>query len=345
MKIVLLDNSMEEKYDNFLLDISESLFYHSNKYRHFLRSYLKSKDIYFLAIDNDEIIGALPSFLFEGEKGKVLNSLPFYGSNGGVISKVENRDVVSEILVDEFLSFGKNNGCVASTIITSPFGGPNAFYEQLEYDFRDERIGQITSISLDENSEEKLMKKFSSRATDVRKALKNSINVIERNDEKGIQFIMETHHENMDTIGGLSKPSEFFDLIPAIFTPGEDYKIYIAEKNGEFIAGVLLFYYNQKVEYFTPVVKAEYRTYQPLSLLIFRAFEDAAKRGFTSWNWGGTWISQEGVFNFKKKWNTDNTSYYYYSFLYAKEILQLSREEILSAFPNFFVLPFNVLKK
>ena len=28
----------------------------------------------------------------------------------------------------------------------------------------------------------------------------------------------------------------------------------------------------------------------------------AAKRGMTRWNWGGTWLSQDGVYRFKKGW-------------------------------------------
>jgi len=63
----------------------------------------------------------------------------------------------------------------------------------------------------------------------------------------------------------------------------------------------LLFYYGKTIEYFTPVFRNEYRSYQPMSLLIYQAMVDGAKAGYERWNWGGTWENQEGVYRFKSK--------------------------------------------
>ena len=141
----------------------------------------------------------------------------------------------------------------------------------------------------------------------------------------------------MLSIGGRSKEDTFFELFPKIFIQNQDYRIYVAKKDGQNIASLLLFYFNNTVEYYIPTIMSDYRTFQPLSLLIYTAMIDAKKNGYSSWNWGGTWPSQEGVKKFKNKWNTQNVEYNYYIKLNNKKILGLSQEEIIKEYGNFYV--------
>ena len=72
-----------------------------------------------------------------------------------------------------------------------------------------------------------------------------------------------------------------------------------------------MLYYNKTVEYFTPVVKVEYKNTQVLSKIIFEAMIEASSKGFKTWNWGGTWFSQNSVHRFKKRWSTYELTYSY----------------------------------
>ena len=128
-----------------------------------------------------------------------------------------------------------------------------------------------------------------------------------------------------------------------IFTPGSDYNLYLAYYDGKPVAGLLLFYFNKTVEYFTPVIKAEYRNIQPLSLLIYEAMEDSLMQGYRYWNWGGTWVTQDGVYRFKKRWGTQDHPYYYYTRVYNDSMFRLSKEELLKEYPDFYVVPFDKL--
>ena len=71
---------------------------------------------------------------------------------------------------------------------------------------------------------------------------------------------------------------------------------------------------------------------------------DAMENGFDFWNWGGTWISQEGVYRFKKRWGTVDKEYYYFTDIHDKNILRWDKEKILKEFPNFYTVPFNNLE-
>ena len=109
------------------------------------------------------------------------------------------------------------------------------------------------------------------------------------------------------------------------------------------VAGLLVFYFNRTVEYFTPAVHADHRSTQALPLTVFTAMTDAARRGFRWWNWGGTWESQTGVYRFKRKWGAEDRHYYYHTQLNNTDFLRCTPSEILDAYPNFFVLPFSAL--
>ena len=70
---------------------------------------------------------------------------------------------------------------------------------------------------------------------------------------------------------------------------------------------------------------------------------DAINFNFRIWNWGGTWLSQEGVYRFKNRWNSNNIEYRYMTYLNNKDILKASKEELLEEYKNFYVCPFSEL--
>ena len=80
--------------------------------------------------------------------------------------------------------------------------------------------------------------------------------------------------------------------------------------------------------------------------VIFEAMQDAARRGCRNWNWGGTWLSQGGVYDFKSRWGARDVPYHYYVRLHARgaALARLSREELLAEYPYFYVLPFSALE-
>jgi lipid II:glycine glycyltransferase (peptidoglycan interpeptide bridge formation enzyme) len=179
----------------------------------------------------------------------------------------------------------------------------------------------------------------------IRKAIKLNLKSEINNDEYAFRFLIETHHENMQRIGGIPKENRFFESARKIFEKEKEYNLYIAYLHNKPIAAMLIFYFNKIVEYYIPAVKNEFRHMQPLSLLIALAIEDAAKKGYKYWNWGGTWLTQEGVYRFKKRWGARDHSYYYYTRIYDDNTLYLTKEELLREYPFFYVIPFKQLEK
>jgi len=345
MQIEILDNNRGDEYDDFLKEDPNTLFFASNRYRLLLREFLKAEDRYLLLVDYDnKIKAALPLFIKQNQQfGTVINSLPFYGSNGAAICPGGNELFKNELLT-AYKDLLKETDCAAATLISSPFEQNNEIYENiLEPTFIDKRIGQLTPLpKACDDLDDRLMSMYHQKTRNlVRKAAKYGFNVSADPTSEAIDFLIEVHRENMLEIGGITKPDSFFRLIPEFFEYGAHYRIYCAYKGKEPCAAMLVFYFNRTVEYFTPVVKKEYRSEQPLSLLIYRAMAEAVNEGYSWWNWGGTWISQEGVYHFKKRWGTEDKPYFYFVNLRSNSLLSVSSSELLKEYPYFYVVPFD----
>ncbi|MBI3511397.1 MAG: peptidoglycan bridge formation glycyltransferase FemA/FemB family protein [Bacteroidetes bacterium] len=342
-----------EQLNSFLLGSGNNLLYSSPCYLSLLQNYLSPVRMEVLRhFSNGKLAGYFPFVIRLNEKyGNVCNSLPYYGSNGGIIThsqlSVEEKNEVRASLLSLAEKKMKEYDCVSSTIITNPLDADtgNWIRDHFKHDLVDERIGQLTPLPLKgDEAEERLLKLFEDpRPRNIRRAQKENITVRFSNDPADLDFLFEVHQQNITAIGGIAKEKRFFDLIPSHFSE-KDFRIYVAELNGEKIAALLLFYFNETVEYFTPAVVEAFRQLQPSALLIYRAMLDAMNENFHWWNWGGTWLSQGGVYDFKKKWGTKDHPYFYYTRISDENILKHSKEELIREYPFFFVAPFGQLK-
>ncbi len=351
-QIELLGPNRENEYETFIQSFPTTMIYASLVYRDILREFIPAEPKYLIALDDSsEIIGALPAFISRANNfPPVINSLPFYGSNGGVIADPA-RPCLKKSLIEGFNSLARQHGCAASTIVTSPFSSEDigCYEEFCRHDFRDERIGQITCLpdlpQDGRNVKNLLMGMYHQKTRNmVRKAEKSGVSAKKSLSEDDWKFLSDTHQENMREIGGLAKPKSFFSLIDKHLTGKKSCSVYTAFFDRKPIGALLVLYYNRTAEYFTPVVLGEYRSFQPLSMLICQAMQDAVEIGCRFWNWGGTWLNQDGVYDFKKRWGTKDFPYYYYTKVYDHSILACSKNELLEHYPYFYVLPFSALK-
>lgn len=341
MKIEILTKEKYSAYESFLSKHKASMIYYSIKFKCFLEKLTKSEARYFIALDEEEIIqGILPLIIKDGSFGKVINSLPYYGSNGGILAKTQEA---SEVLIKKYIEILNSGEYSAATLIENPLDKSYS-YNKIPSDQTDYRIGQLTNIRGSFQDLEHLMIIFDSKTRNViRKAIKSDVKVTIENNLFG--FLQKTHVENIESIGGLAKDDSFFHNVKEYFEAGVDYNIYVARLNDTPIAAVLVFYYGKVVEYYTPVIVKEFRSYQPLSLIIATAMFEANKVGFECWNWGGTWQSQDGVYDFKSKWGTIDINYTYHISIYNNDFYKCSKAELLKEYSGFYVLPFSLLKK
>jgi len=339
MHIEILTAQRRQAYDDLLLSCEETLLYQSSRYMDLLEELLGCRQATLLASDDaGRLLAALPLLEADGPLGVAVNSLPFYGSNGGLIGA---DPMARQALVAAYNARVERGDVATATVVENPLAK-----EQVagwRHELNDERIGQFTPIEHAYGHDEALMASFHYKTRNaIRKAWKSGAVVAVEN--TAMDFLTEVHELNMREIGGMLKPRRFFELISVHFRPDVDYRIYVTRLGGKAVAALLVFYYNQVVEYFTPVVRKEFRESQALSAAIFQAMSDASKAGFRWWNWGGTWLSQDGVYRFKSRWGTQNFRYQYYTTVQNRAVLQAQRFELLAGYPFFYVVPFASLK-
>lgn len=327
----------EDEYGTYVDGHPEAMFYHSVAHLRFLRELLGAHWNVMLARDGEgRIVGVLPGMVRNGALGPVMNSLPHYGSNGGILASTAGG--IAALAAAWNLA---SADVLSATVVANPLAADDPG-SRLVHDVEDRRIGQFSDIGCAGDPAAVLMERFHSKTRNiVRKAQKQGFDVTI--DDGALDFLRRVHVENLAALGGRRKSDAFFDLVPRHFVAGTQFRLWVASEAGEPVAALLLFYFRDTVEYYMPTVRAAWRDRQPLSLLIFEAMVDASRRGYRLWNWGGTWTSQDGVYHFKKRWGARDLPYTYYTRINDKSLLKAGRETLLREYPDFFVIPFNLL--
>jgi len=310
--------------------------YYSWHYKSFLEELLNCNSQYLAATSDNRIRGVLPLMYLKHDNRRLYNALPFFGSHGDILA---STPAAASALADAYCQLATAPSTIAATIIENPFAEPHGC--TLPCTHTDTRTAQYTMINELDPDEGIMPLIYSTARRNVRKAIKAGVTVAVNND--CMQDLKRLHVAGMAAIGGTRKSDEFFDLLPTHFHPDKDYDIYVARLDGEIVAALLILYSGNTVEYFVPATDEQFRKAQPLSLILKEAMENAAARGYKIWNWGGTWETQTGVYRFKRKWGAQEKSYRYFTQLNAPSILTCTPEQILQKYPNFFVVPFNLL--
>lgn len=327
----------------FLSSCDDALFYSNPNYLELISRYLDAKCCWVIMRNNQKIKSLMPLLYKDGPFGPVYNSLPFYGSNGSVMQVSNDAQEKAELL-QVFLSWLSSSEFAALTLINSPFEKDHSVYrDSWNWDEEDSRMGQVSKIEGLKNVDDMMALYSSPRPRNIRKAEKLGVKV-KKGGVEYLDFLYETHRDNIQSIGGMAKSRSFFDLIPNTLSK-EDWAIYQGEIDGKAVASLLLLFGNKTVEYFTPVILEEYRTTQALSKVIFEAMLDAAKEGYIYWNWGGTWKNQKGVYDFKKKWGAIDHTYRYFISVKNKSIYEQTQSDLLKYYHGFYTIPFNKLSQ
>jgi hypothetical protein len=343
-----LTSATEAPYCSFLAGSPQATVYASLEYREFLRTLTPATASYLIVEESGRIVGALPLFILDVPGvGAVVNSLPWYGSHGGCILAGDAGDEVRRALLCAYVERIADPAVLSATLILLPSEEPHlASYRKLLHPAaEDSRTGQMTVLPPNEvditlRLEETFLRKTRNL---VRKALRQRFTVDVRDDDEAWQFVHATHVENMRGMGGRPKPwSHFVAIRHALPVPWR--RIFVASLEGRPVAALLLLYYHDRIEYFTPVIVEAYRSRQPLSCLIFHAMVDGARAGFRLWNWGGTWATQASLYHFKRGWGARDCPYTYLTNSCDRgQRLARLRDRLSALFPYYYAYPYDQL--
>lgn len=277
-------------------------------------------------------MGALPVMILNSsEYGPVINSGPFFGSHGGPIALNSEAETM---LLRDLIDLSESLGACSLTVIENPLSPlSNENLRKLGLEPTDQRISQITFLptSLDEIHPKTRYA--------IRQAGLHSPVYSRSNAESDWDWMKSEHDRSMAVLGGIPKSKRVFELLRETF--GSECQLWTATVGDSKAAALVILTHGLTIEYFTPVVAPQFRSLQILSGLIWEVMTQMAAEGFKLWNWGGTWLSQEGVYRFKSRWNADNLPYRYFTRVMKPEIKERTPDELRRIFPHFYVFKFD----
>jgi lipid II:glycine glycyltransferase (peptidoglycan interpeptide bridge formation enzyme) len=335
MKIELVSKPTE--YDEFVKK-NPSTFYQSSKHLKFLENILKINAKFIVARDNNEMVGVMPIFCKETKFGKVINSLPFFGSYGGVIGQ---KNEAEKNIIKFLNEYNEKSDILSSVIISNPFKNTDVYEKYFKFVDKNERL--IQCINLKNNTKENLWNNFEQRVRrGIRKAEKNMI-VVENSEptEKLLKKFYKHHVKNISIKNGAVKPKEFFVEMVKNFKINEDYEILTAKYQSEPIAYLLVFNFKTFTEYYMPAYDVEKSNLQGTSLLIWESIKNSLLKKMEFYNFGGTHMKNDSLYNFKKGWNTGDFQYNYYTYANVDKLEEIGKEKLKSIFKYFYVYNYN----
>ncbi len=340
MQIELLDKIDHEEYKNFINDNPQSTFYQSSKHLNFLQNLLDCKPNFLTIKDNNQLKAVMPFFIKSSIYGKVINSLPFFGSYGGLIS--DNLEYGKKIL-ENFNEYVHDEDILSSTIISNPFFDNSIYEKYFNFDVKDERL--IQCIKFNNKTENEVWNLFEQRVRRaIRKCQKNNIVVLKNQiDENTFINFHKQHKSEMDSKNGRSKPFSFFDKLTKNFRIELDYDVFTASYNDKIIAHLLVFHHYPFTEYYMPAYDSNFKNLQAPSSLIWESIKNSISRNMTYYNFGGTWKDQPELYRFKRGWNTVDMNYFYFIKANIETIKDIDRNELIEKYKNFYVFPFDKL--
>jgi len=347
MVTVKILNDFPEQIEDFFSNAETHFIYPSKNYLNMLSSILNDKSIlwHICVYDDGILVGYLPLFIYQNKKyGNVANSLPYFGSNGSILTtaNIDKRKKfeIKKNLLNSYDKFCEEQDCIFSCIITSPF--EETIKELIKWykkDYLDFRIGQI--IPLKKYSDEKELRKNISHGAiySYKKGRKNCTILDLTKDD--IDEINEIHKKHMESISGTMKDKTFFEEI----FRRNNFKVKGIYHLDKLIAFIVFIFYRNTVNYYTLGYLEKNLKVEGTAYAIYQTILESLNQGYEYFDFGGTWNSQSNIYNFKKKYATDNFIYYYFiKEIKKNNIAELTNDEILKEYPYYYILPFDKVK-
>jgi Acetyltransferase (GNAT) domain len=342
LEVVELTREHDEEVSSFLDTLSKEsgsvLAYHYPFYRDVLKDMGIGAPMYLGARRAGELCGYLPAFVKRSGENAVVSSLPFFGPNAGVLCRHTDRGEIHQSLLQEFIAIAQREKALSCSVYT-----PFLFDEFSLYDsnFSDAVAAEKFTQYLDLQTA--VWTKTTERA--LIRANRAGLHVSCDLTPQYLDTFYEIYEKNCEDYDIPLKSRACIEALADDSVRGKFTQFYLAFKDGQLIAGLLAMFSPVTASYYVPCSLAEYRTYQPGTLLVDFAAREARDRGLRYWNWESSPGRDSGVYEFKKRWGSTEQSYRIYIKACQSEekMRSLGRTRIVEEFPNYFVWPFDRL--
>lgn len=312
--------------------------YHTPQYMNALTNVLHDNPLYLVAYSEDKIVGFMPLRWRNGTIGPVINSLPFFGPNGGPVftqAGLSCMEVVVEALCGALMKLAHELDAVSVALYT-PFMVESPVLSSAFVP--DRAIDKFTQyISIEGSS-----LRWPTRSRRAVMRAKNKGCRVRKGTPDDLGELLAIYKENCKAAQIPLKPDAYFYQVINTLCCSDIARFTVAEHNGRIVACLITIQYGMTVSYNVPCSRLEDRTLQANSLLIDDAVEHFKQCGYIYWNWESSPDRQHPVYEFKKNWGSIETKYHIL-LKYPRGLAPFTGStpaEIALAYPFYFVIPF-----
>jgi hypothetical protein len=309
-RVMRLDPTQDARWDGFVEKHSLGWVCHLSGWKTVLeKSFKHIKGYYFVITDNggESIRAALPVFDVKSWlTGSRLVSVPFATLFDPLVSSAEDM----ALFVDELIRLSGELKCSYVEIRTFQ-GGRLIKSNQLG----ESRYFKHHYLTLD-SPPDQLRCGFHRTCVRQRisRAEKSDIRLKIGQDESDL---MEFYKLQLLTRKRLSlpvQPYRFFKHLWDVFHPPDQLILLLAQKNGHFLAGLMLFAFNGRVSAEFAASDETYKEFSPNHFLFWEAIKMAYEKGCNVFDFGRTSPNNTSLMDFKSRWGCDmiDLAHFYY---------------------------------
>lgn len=307
MRVHFLNKENAEEWDDFVFNVREATVYHTYAWLSFIVETFGYKNIsFFLKSDGGEIQGCLPLFELKGLFGRKLDSAPFR-DRGAILAR--NNTVVKELI-----KYGKQICQEKSADLIIKQGNLLAEETVKSLGLHLHSFWQTTEVNLNQGVEDIWNHLKNNAVGPVKQARKMSVFIREGKSLEDMNCFYRIFLQTRKRLGIPSFPEKFFRNLWNFLNDKGFVKLFLAEKDGSPIAGIILLLFHGRIIDGYAASLPNSRNLRPNDLLIWEAIKYGAENDYEVFDFGADSPKQKGLLAFKRKWTGVHKSMNYYSY-------------------------------
>lgn len=340
-KFEVLGEKDFENCEVFINNCEDSIAQQTIAWQKVIRDVSSDTFIYFVVRNNNQLVGAIPAFIKKGIYGNIMNSIPYMGGYGGIVTNIidsSEKDEIYKYLLNGMLEYAKKIECILVTIVTSPFSDEIELYKKF---FKPDYVHEKFMQYID------LQKKFKYKRDIKRQiniAIENEIKICDNPSDENIKRFYTIHVKKMTELRAKIFPASFFEKVKEFMVPKNKAKFLFAEFKGKMVSGVLFVFHNNVIDYFISNSDSDFKNLYANSLLVDYAINWAKENGFRYWNWQSSRSKGDGVYLYKSRWGGEDGIHYYLTKVLGdiSPLKIAGLEAVREEYKWYFVLPYDI---
>jgi hypothetical protein len=349
MKVVafeLSDSALRARYDELFDACPHAFLQQSTAWAEAISDLSPDRAIFLLAMEGPSPVGGLPLYLFSGEPGPVLTSVPHAGPLGGVFCRRDaDRDAVHHALLTRADALAAEHECLALSLITNPLDDDLSLYQRhLQPQLTLHNFTQVVPLEVAVRDGVFVLRnnKKNNPAATLRKAEIAGFRTRICTQSEEFDRWYEIHAKRASEIGTSSIRRTLAERIwRDLGRRGQSFLLLVMAGE-EIAAGCLFILHRDVCDVFAVSMDSRFAADAPNYLAIREAMLEMARRGVKVMNWQSSPRRRDGVYKFKRQWGSVERPYAFVTRTYGPDdtLLRLGPEGVRHAYPDHFVVPF-----